>query len=113
MIGIDTVETARIARAAERRHFLERVFTEGERAYYEKSGRAETLAGIWCVKEAVAKALGTGIAFALTDIETVHDENGKPEARLHGKAAQLLRGRQVDISITHTRTAATAIAIIS
>ena len=106
------VEIARIERAAKSRRFLARVFTLGELAYYEKSGRIETLAGMWCVKEAVGKALGTGIVFPLTDVETVRDGRGKPNVMLHGKAKELSCGAEIEISVTHERTFAAAVAVV-
>ena len=112
MIGLDMVEIARIKRAAKSRRFLVRVFTKRELAYFEKSKKAETLAGMWCVKEAVGKALGTGIRFPFTDIETVRDEMGKPIAVLYGKAKELAGGGRVEISITHERSTAAAVAVI-
>lgn len=112
MIGLDMVEISRIERAAKREHFLKRVFTKREREYYFSCGRTESLAGMWCVKEAVGKALGTGVVFALTDVETVHDGSGKPQAVLHGKAAFLAAGRKVEVSITHTKEIAAAVAVI-
>lgn len=112
MLGIDIIETARIKKAAENPKFLQKAFTEREREYFvEKGGSAETLAGMWCVKEAVAKALGTGVIFPLTDIETVHS-GGAPKAVLHGKAKVLLGDRIAEISITHTALVSAAVAII-
>ncbi len=114
MIGVDIVEIDRIRQAVQNRRFFERVFTTGERDYFEQKKNAyESLAGFWCVKEAVAKALGSGVRFALTDIETAHDKSGRPIAVLHGKAKQLLGGRTVEISLSHTAQTAVAVAVIS
>lgn len=113
MIGVDIVEVERIERAAKNPRFIERTFTSREREYFGKKGDScQSLAGFWCVKEAVAKALGSGVRFALTDIETAHDESGRPVAVLHGKAKQLLGERTVEISISHTETTAVAVAIV-
>ena len=113
MLGVDIVETARIERAAQNKRFVEKTFTAGVRDYFEKkNGAYESLAGFWCVKEAVAKALGSGIRFALTDVETSHDASGKPIAVLSGKAKELLGNRCVEISVSHTSTTAVAVAII-
>lgn len=114
MIGIDIVDIARIEKAASSRHFLERVFSPKEIEYFESKGRDFAgLAGFWCVKEAVGKALGTGVRFALTDVEVTHGESGEPKVRLHGKAAALLKERKLEISITHTGSVAAAVAMIS
>ena len=106
------VEIARIERAVQSRRFLMRVFTESELAYYEKTGKTETIAGMWCVKEAVGKALGTGIVFPLTDIETIRDGRGKPYVKLHGRAKELAHGAEIEISVTHERTFAAAVAVV-
>ena len=60
-VGVDIIDVARIEESLGRlgTRFLERIFTDREQAYCE--GRATSLAGRFAVKEAVAKALGTGI----------------------------------------------------
>ncbi len=115
--GIDLVEIARIERAIERNpRFLSRVFTEGERAYFiEKGSRAETAAGNFAAKEAVAKALGTGIrGFALKDIEIGRDAMGRPTVTLHRGAEEVRRAAGISaihLSIAHERTHALAHAL--
>jgi holo-[acyl-carrier protein] synthase len=94
--------------------FVERVFTEGERAYCkEKSDPAMYYAARFAAKEAVSKAFGTGIgaSMAWREIEVYHLESGAPAVRLHGKAASLAvdRGvRRVWLSLSHTETMAIA-----
>lgn len=113
MVGIDVVEVERIKKAAQREHFLKRVYTQRELDYFKSKGsNMQTLAGMFCVKEAAAKALGSGLVFALTDVEVAHDESGAPRAVLHGKALRLLNGRSMFISISHTEKIATAVAFI-
>ena len=62
-IGTDIVEIARVKRAAAREAFLMRVYTEAERAYCESRGvqRMASYAARFAGKEAVMKALGTGL----------------------------------------------------
>ncbi len=88
-VGIDLVEVVRIA-AVHRRHpvrFLTRHFTPRERA--ECAGDHRRLAGRWAAKEAVAKALGTGIGpIRWADIEVIRDTSGAPNLRLTGAAAR-------------------------
>ncbi|MGD8857435.1 MAG: holo-ACP synthase, partial [Chloroflexota bacterium] len=70
--GIDLIEVARIRRAAARHgdRFYRRFFTQQEIDFCQ--GRPTSLAGRFAVKEAVAKALGTGVGdFNWTDIEVV------------------------------------------
>ena len=86
-VGADLVEVRRIALLVARygERFTARVFTPGELAAC--GGRAESLAARWAAKEAVAKALGTGIgAVAWQEIEVVSGEGGCPGLRLHGRA---------------------------
>lgn len=92
--GIDLVDHARIAAMLETHadRFLERVFTEGERAYAEAAPRrrVERLAVRFAAKEAVLKALGTGWSggIAWQEVEVVRRSGGVPEVRLHGRAAE-------------------------
>jgi holo-[acyl-carrier protein] synthase len=113
--GIDLIEIARIERAATRHgdRFFRRFFTPQEIAYCE--GRATSLAGRFAVKEAVAKALGTGIGdFNWTDIEIVCDGRGRPELQLHNRAKALAEQNglyQWSISLSHTGTHAIGLAV--
>lgn len=113
--GVDMVAIDRIARA-EARHgerFRRRTFTEQELAYCQ--GRADRLAGRFAVKEAVAKALGTGIGdVAWKDIEVVCDDRGGPHLLLHNEAAALAASlglKEWSISLSHTSTHAIALAV--
>jgi holo-[acyl-carrier protein] synthase len=93
-VGVDLVEVRRIAALVERHgeRFTGRVFTPGERA--DCGGRAESLAARWAAKEAVAKALGTGIgAVGWQEIEVLRGESGCPAVLLHGRAAALAADR--------------------
>jgi holo-[acyl-carrier protein] synthase len=113
--GIDMIEIARIQRAIDRHgeRFLRRFFTVQERAYCQ--GRARSLAGRFAVKEAVAKALGTGIGdFNWTDIEVVCDGRGRPELVLHNRALQMANTMELaewSISLSHTSTHAIGLAV--
>ncbi len=113
---MDMVEIDRIAGLLQRHgeHFLQRCFTSAERTY---CGGHHTpaihLAGRFCVKEAVAKALGTGFrgTMAWTDISVESDSLGKPQLVLAGKTAELATVRGIirwHISISHSRLHAIA-----
>ena len=94
VVGVDLVEICRIAKLVERHgeRFIGRVFTPGEVA--DCGGRAESLAARWAAKEAVAKALGTGIgAMSWQEIEVLRGETGCPSVQLHGRAAALAAER--------------------
>jgi holo-[acyl-carrier protein] synthase len=110
-IGIDLIEIERIERALERRPRLrERLFRPGELAYADARARpGRHLAARFAAKEAVIKAIGKPLAPA--EIEVVAGE--PPTVELHGRAAELAAGREVAISLTHSRESAAAVALAS
>ena len=120
-IGIDVVEVERIASAIERHGepFLARLFTRAERDYCESHKRpAPHFAARFAAKEAVSKALRTGIGAnaGLLEMEVCHAASGAPVIRLFGAAEAFARDqgiRDIQISLTHTSqyAAANAIAI--
>jgi holo-[acyl-carrier protein] synthase len=109
-VGLDLLEIDRLEQALARRPGLaERLFTDGERAYAARKARpAQHLAARFCAKEAVAKALRLE-AWRWRDIEVVGEAEGIGIA-LHGA----LEGRVADvqISLTHSRGMAGAVAVI-
>jgi len=113
-VGIDLLEIERLERALERRPRLaERLFTEGERAYaYARARPGQHLAARFCAKEAVAKALELP-AWSFLDIEVVNHASGAPEVLLHGAVSTRAQelGVEVNVSLTHTRLEAAAVAI--
>ena len=89
-IGADLVDIDRLRDVMARSPGLaERVFTAEERAYCDRrNDPAERYAARFGAKEAVLKALGTGIGGGdFTDIEVVRLPSGKPELRVVGRAA--------------------------
>jgi holo-[acyl-carrier protein] synthase len=112
-VGIDLLEIERLERALDRRPRLaDRLFTDGERDYAASRARpGQHLAARFCAKEAVAKALGLE-AWSFRDIE-VTSAGGPPRVALHGAAEQRAAelGVSVQISLTHTRSEAGAVAI--
>jgi holo-[acyl-carrier protein] synthase len=115
-VGIDLLEIERLERALARRPALaERLFTAGERAYAAARARpGQHLAARFCAKEAVAKALGLQ-AWSFRDVEVVSRDDGSPDVLLHGAVAARARelGVHVNVSLTHTRSDAAAIAILT
>lgn len=113
-IGFDLLEIERLERALARRPRLaERLFTEAELSYARGKARpAQHLAGRFCAKEAVAKALDLR-AWAFRDVEVVATA-GAPEVRLSGAAAARAAelGVRARVSITHTNTTAGAAAVL-
>ncbi len=118
--GVDLIEIARIDRAITRwgERFLRRVYTERELARYRE--RIPELAARFAAKEAVSKALGTGVAnlsnngVGWTEIETLPDAWGKPLVTLYRRAA--LRSAQLGltewaISLSHAKEFAIAVVV--
>jgi holo-[acyl-carrier protein] synthase len=120
-IGIDIVEVGRIASAIERHgeRFLARIFTPDERRYCEAHKQPNPhFAARFAAKEAISKALGTGIGgnAGLLEMEVVRGETGAPSVRLSGAADSFVREHgitEIRISLSHTLqfAAANAIAI--
>lgn len=114
-IGVDMIDVERIAQAIERHgeRLYARLFTEAERT--RCGSNAQRLAARFAAKEAVAKALGTGIgAISWREIEIDADAQGRPVLRLHGAAAKLSAdlGLSVwEVSLSHTPTHAIAFAV--
>lgn len=112
-VGTDLIEIARVRKACEKQAFLSRIYTKEECRKF--GGNAARLAGNFAVKEAVAKALGTGFrSFWPADIEVLRDDMGKPFVRLLGgalKRAKELGVEEVHVSITNTKEYAAAFAV--
>lgn len=109
-IGMDIVETKRIAESVERfgDRFLKRVFLEGEIAYSKSMKHPHLhLAARFAAKEAASKAFGTGIGSHMgwKDLEIVREASGLPRLVLHGQAeayARQLGVVEVHVSLSHT-----------
>ena len=115
-VGTDIIEVGRIAKAIEKESFIKKYFTHREIIFFRgRALKAETVAGSFAAKEAVAKALGTGFsAFGAIDIEILHDEKGAPHVELSGNAKVLAMARGMNIicvSISHCREYAVAYAV--
>ncbi len=117
-MGVDLIEISRIARALARYPgFRERCFTEAERAYCDgRPNPPQHYAARFAGKEAVGKALGFGVAraFAWKEIEIVG--RPKPTVRLSGRVAAVAAKtgvRAIDLSMTHSRELAQAVAVAS
>jgi holo-[acyl-carrier protein] synthase len=121
-VGVDAVDVSRFRRVLDRRPgFARRCFTEGERS--DASGSADvaqSLAARFAAKEAVMKALGTGIGgVALADVEVCRTRGAgatrhAPYLVLHGGAATLADAqgaRTFHLSLTHTDGVAIAFVV--
>uniref|UniRef100_A0A455T3S0 Holo-[acyl-carrier-protein] synthase n=1 Tax=Thermogemmatispora argillosa TaxID=2045280 RepID=A0A455T3S0_9CHLR len=127
-VGIDIIEVARVARAYARHgeRFLQRVFTDAEvlqcRGRRALSGvsplpepKPARLAGRFAAKEAISKALGTGLrGVAWREMEIIQLRSGRPSVRLYGRArqrAEELGLSALDVSIADLQGVAIAVAV--
>ena len=114
-VGVDMIETERIARSIARfgDRYLKRVYTEQELAYCQ--GQVASLAARWAAKEATSKALGTGIGdVRWHEIEVISQSNCQPTLQLHGAAADLAARQGIStfaISLSHTKDYAIAFVV--
>jgi holo-[acyl-carrier protein] synthase len=124
-IGSDIVDVRRIARAIDRHgaRFLDRIFTDTERAKAEHRARPmETYAKRFAAKEACAKALGTGLRAGVfwRDMGVVNLPSGRPTMKLTGGALARLEAitpeghvARIDLTITDEGPMAQAFVVIS
>ncbi|MGA8164293.1 MAG: holo-ACP synthase [Waddliaceae bacterium] len=115
-VGTDIIEIQRIERVIDKHgeKFLNRLFTEKEQSYCLRHQLAsQHFAGRFAAKEAVAKALGTGISGGIRwlDIEIDNDANGKPQVTLSPSACGGNQHPRFLLSISHSKHYATAVAI--
>ncbi|MBV9691963.1 MAG: holo-ACP synthase [Ktedonobacteraceae bacterium] len=114
-VGIDIIEVERVRRAVERHgeRFLRRVFTEQE--VQQCRSKAARLAGRFAAKEAICKALGTGLhGVSWREMEIVQLRSGRPSVRLHARAKQradLLGLSAFDVSIADLAQFSLAVAV--
>lgn len=110
-IGLDLCAIPRMQELLDSGRPLRRLLTEREEDYVRSKGAAaaQSLAGLYAAKEAVLKALGTGLTIPMTDVVITHTELGQPQAALQGKAAEM--GGRILLSITHEGDMAAATAL--
>ena len=117
-IGVDTVEINRMEKSLRSPAFLKKVFGLQEQKMLEQrtgKRKLEGAAANFAAKEAFLKAAGTGIGgFALHEIETVREENGRPVVVLVGQAKKYCEEKKwrAHISLTHEGNLATAFVVI-
>jgi len=119
-VGIDQIEVSRIRESLDRHGdaFLGKVFTTQEQEVcMKRTDPAPCLAARFAVKEAIAKALGTGIGmeFGWLDLEVLRQENGKPIASFSVHGLNTLAGQGASsalISLSHLNEVASAVAVL-
>ncbi len=111
-VGTDIVSIKKLKKIIESTHgeaFINKTFTEKEKKYFNnKSDKLNHIATTFAGKEAVLKALGTGIT-NLKDVEIIRKKNGQPIVRLHNK----LRDKKILISLSYDEDYAIGFALIS
>ena len=118
-VGIDIIEVGRVRKVFEKHgeRFLRRVFTEKEVQQCRRAGavRASRLAGRFAAKEAISKALGTGLhGVGWREMEVVQLRSGRPTVTLYGNArrrAEFLGLSAFDVSIADLAEFSIAIAV--
>ncbi len=118
-IGTDITECLRIARMIERHGelFISRVYTPEEIKYCQSRKQAtQHFTGRWAAKEAILKALGTGWRRGISwrDVEVRNELGGKPVVAVRGGVKDVVEQlgiREIQVSISHCRSHATAFAI--
>lgn len=115
-LGSDIIEVHRIHTIIDRygQRFLDRLFTAAEQEYcFKYREPARHFAGRFAAKEAVVKALGTGISPEISwlDIEIVNDRLGKPLVQLSEKANATFSKPLIELTISHCRDYAMAVAL--
>jgi holo-[acyl-carrier protein] synthase len=116
--GIDLIDTQRIKKTLEnnRDGFLKRVCTDSEQTFLKNHGRKEEkLAGIFALKEAFSKALGTGIGERLSfqDLEVTYLESGQPKIKYIGSGFSSVKNSwQISCSVSHEGSMLAAVVIL-
>jgi holo-[acyl-carrier protein] synthase len=117
-VGTDLVELDRIGKAGVER-LARRILTDRELAALPAAPlrRLEFVAGRFAAKEAVAKALKTGIGglCSFSDVEIVSDGRGAPRAELSEEVVSRLFGGEppfIHLSISHSEQYALAFAVV-
>ncbi|TME84178.1 MAG: NAD(P)H-hydrate dehydratase [Chloroflexi bacterium] len=110
-VGVDVAAIPRIAEAQKRfgDRFLHKFLSDREIDYC--GGSPERWAGRWAAKEAIGKAMPTGVPRPrMRDVEILPSDDGRPHVRV--APATTLTGRDIDVSIAHDGHFAVAVAVI-
>lgn len=116
-VGVDIIEIERIAKAVERfgDRFLAHIYSQAEVDHCR--GRVAELAARFAAKEAISKALGTGIrGLTWREMEILPDHLGQPQVYLHGSAlarARALGLADFAVSLSHSQEYAVAFVVAS
>ncbi len=113
--GVDIIDIGRVDRIYSNHceRFINKIFTKDEIEYLDsKNFRIETIAGMFAGKEAISKALGTGIGkVGFKDMEILHTAEGKPFVRLSQELIKEFKLASMEISISHEKDYAVAFVV--
>jgi holo-[acyl-carrier protein] synthase len=117
-IGCDIIEISRIKASLHMhgQHFLDRIFVPAEQSYCQKyRNPVPHFAARWAAKEAIVKALGTGISAEVSwlDIEICNASTGKPHPILSPKVINLFNNPEIHLTLSHSKEYAMAVALWS
>lgn len=113
-IGVDTATISRIEKSMARPGFLEKCFGPAEQTLFAHS-HAATVAVNFAAKEALSKALGTGLmGFLWTEVQVLRKESGAPYFAFSGAMQQYITQQKftAHVSLTHEGDGATAFVIL-
>ena len=111
MIGID-IQQVKIKDATK---LLDKIALDTEKDYIHKfkCDFDMRVASLWAVKEATFKALDIAPEeISYLDIELCNKQSGKPYLIFHGKAEKFVKGKKVDISLSHQKDVVVAVVIV-
>ncbi len=117
-IGVDIAKVSRFEKWVKKEEMLSRFFNESEiKEFSSTQAACEHYAARFAAKEALGKALGTGIiGFDLKDVYIQNSESGKPELFVQGKILDLLKNKCenpiIHVSLSHEKEYATAFVVI-
>ncbi|MFP4456695.1 MAG: holo-ACP synthase [Halanaerobiales bacterium] len=116
-IGVDIVENQRIAAIYKKygEKFAKKILTDNEfKIFQNKIDQVGFLSSRWAGKEAVGKALSSGLSCGIKNIEILNYDNGQPYVILYNEALEKLQENdctKVEISISHERLFSVAFVI--
>ena len=113
-LGLDLCEVARMEKLLQDDRFLTRYFTPEEIVYVRSrgAGAAQSMAALFAAREALGKALGTGLDFDLREAGVCHSDAGAPFFRFSGKLKDRLGADRVLLSLSHDGGVAAAVCLI-
>ena len=117
-IGVDIVKVERVKEAVLRwgDKFTERLFTQQELSYcFGRHNPYISLSARFAAKEAVVKAISSGIPFSFREAEVVNSPGGQPTMQARGRLADFLKEKgvvNIHLSLSHENEFAVAYVLL-